>query len=344
MGHGFWAGAVAALAMLSVCETATAQATSVVRSEVPIREVVLSDGARRYAVSIIVGATKIEAGLDTGSSGLRVLPVTLGAADAKTTLKRSSISYGSGAKLDGMVGEATVRIGDLSQTIDIQLISAVGCVANKPDCPTNKVELMHYGIQGDGLKGEGFKAILGINMGDVEIKTPLAALGAARWIVELPIPGSGKSGRLILNPSDAELADYTLHKIDPAFARAGGMHDAIPACLINIGTKQQFCAPTLLDCGAPGVEVINGLTGKPWPNETPAVLVFTEGDKVKRSITFVVGQKAQASRLTFRQNTQIRYPQIHAGILPYFALSVAYDPAAGVVGLKPRPDTNVPAN
>jgi hypothetical protein len=344
MGRNLRTGAVTALVMFGVVETAASQSAASPRSEVQIREVTLSDGARRYAVSIMVGTTKIEAGLDTGSSGLRILPSMLDVADAATTSKHSSISYGSGAKLDGVVGEAMVKIGDLSQKIDVQLISDVSCVANKPACHANNVDLKHYGIQGDGLKGEGFKAILGINMGDVEIRTPLAALDAARWIVELPIPGSGKSGRLILNPSDAELAGYTLHKIDPVFAKAGGMHDAIPACLINIGTKQQFCAPTLLDCGAPGVEVINGLAGQPWPNGASAALAFTEGDKVKRSVTFAVGQKAQASRLTFRQNPQIRYPQIHAGILPYFAFSVAYDSATGVIGLKPRADANMQVN
>ena len=70
-----------ALALVSAAE-ASAHAQEPVRAKVPIREVILSDGAHRYGVPITVGATQIEAGLDTGSSGLRIVPNVVSASDA----------------------------------------------------------------------------------------------------------------------------------------------------------------------------------------------------------------------------------------------------------------------
>src|SRR4051794_9637325 len=94
-----------------------APAEPAARSEVPIREVVLSDGARRYSIPIQVGATAIEAGLDSGSSGLRILPGVLADTDAKAVGGSDSYSYGSGAELDGVVGRAQVAVGTLAAPI-----------------------------------------------------------------------------------------------------------------------------------------------------------------------------------------------------------------------------------
>ena len=52
--------------------------------------------------------------------------------------------------------------------------------------------LKDYGIASDGLPGEGFKAILGIDMARGRGRQPASRfLGARRWIVELPRPGEG---------------------------------------------------------------------------------------------------------------------------------------------------------
>src|ERR1041384_4252540 len=80
-----------------------AQAQSPPRAEVPIREVVLSDGERRYTIPISVGGTAIEAGLDTGSTGLRILPNTLAASDAVDGGGNDRYSYGAGTEFRGEV-------------------------------------------------------------------------------------------------------------------------------------------------------------------------------------------------------------------------------------------------
>jgi hypothetical protein len=57
--------------------------TAAIRVEVPIREVVLSDGVRRYGVPVKIGSQDALAGLDTGASGLRLMPDAPGRGDER---------------------------------------------------------------------------------------------------------------------------------------------------------------------------------------------------------------------------------------------------------------------
>ncbi|CAN5293632.1 hypothetical protein BH09PSE2_BH09PSE2_24850 [soil metagenome] len=332
---------LALLLALASAGSAADRAEAQVRAEVPIRVVVLSDGARRYAVPITVGGTAIEAGLDTGSSGLRILPGVLADSDARPGSQGDSYAYGSGAKLAGVIGSAVVAVGGIARETKVQLIRTVGCTPNLPRCPASRVALADYGIQGDGLMGEGFKAILGINMADAKIPSLFSSLGVRRWIVDLPRPGEGVPGRIVLNPTDGEVADYARLHVLPQFGRQpGGLHDAVAGCLKNMGTGQTLCGAVLMDCGAPGVTVEVRDTGPRWPAQTPASLILAEAGNPVAAATFETDQRAQASHLTFRDghDGEGNGPQaIYAGLLPYFAWSVLYDPAAGVVGVKPRP-------
>lgn len=310
------------------------------RAEVPIKEVVLSDGTRRYAITVTVGATPIEAGVDTGSTGLRILPNTLGPTDARAGSRTAPYAYGSGVKLDGISAQATVAIGAASAPIEVELVEHVGCTEAKPRCPATRVSAADYGIQGDGLPKEGFKAIIGINMARADAETPLRALGARRWIVELPRPGEGVPGRLILNPTDDEAAGYAPLKIIAAFRdQHGGLHDAVPGCLVNRATQKRACGAVLLDSGAPGLGLANGgLGGQPWPENTPGLLVFAdEHGHAVAGESFTVGLRAHASHLGFSEDAHVPGTVIYAGLMPYFAFSVLYDPEAGAVALKPRP-------
>ncbi len=313
------------------------------RSEVPIREVVLSDGARRYAVPITVGETAIDAGLDTGSSGLRILPGVLADTDAKATSQGDSYAYGSGAKLDGVTGSATVTVGGIARQTRVQLVRTVGCTPNLPRCPASRIPLSDYGIQGDGLKGEGFKAILGINMADAKIPSLLSSIGVRRWIVDLPRPGEGTPGRIVLNPTDEEVAGYARLHVLPQFGRQeGGLHDAVAGCVKNMRSGQTLCGAVLMDCGAPGLTVEVKNTGSVWSPQTPASLILAEAGKPVAAATFETDRRPQASHLTFRDghDGEGNGPQaIYAGLLPYFAWSVLYDPAQGTVGVKPRVPT-----
>lgn len=76
---------IVALLLTLVASGAHAEPAAAQRAEVTVREVVLSDGMRRYAVPIRVGATDILAGLDSGSTGLRILPNVLKPGDVQPT-------------------------------------------------------------------------------------------------------------------------------------------------------------------------------------------------------------------------------------------------------------------
>ena len=192
------------------------------RSEIPIREVVLSDGERRYGVSIKVGGTTIEAGLDSGSTGLRILPGILAEADAKGGGESDRYSYGAGTQFDGEVGTGTLTIGDLSGQSTMQLIKVVGCRSDSPHCPASRIPLSQFGIQGSGLPGEGFRAILGVNMANADVASPFIAIGAKHWIIELPRPNSGQTGKIILDPDDNDVQGFTLMSIVSAYRQQKG--------------------------------------------------------------------------------------------------------------------------
>ncbi len=229
-----------------------------------------------------------------------------------------------------------MAFGAVTGRAKFQQIDKVGCRAGFGTCPAAKVKPAEFGIQGSGLPGEGFKAILGINMASDEAPNPLMALGVKRWIIELPLPGEGKPGRLVLNPTDAEVADYKLFPISAEFSdRRGGLHDAIEGCLVNQQTKRSYCGPTDLDTGAPGVQVATPGAADAWRPQTPVTMAFYDKGKAVLAADFTVGQ-TPGSRMSVRPEPRAPGARIYLGILPYFAYSVLYDPAAKAVGLKAR--------
>jgi hypothetical protein len=311
-----------------------------VRAEAPIREVALSNGDRRYAVPIRIGGTALDAGLDTGSSGLRVLQRAVPPEALRPSGRGSSYSYGAGAKLDGVVARADVSMGELTGATEVELVRHVGCSGDKPHCAAGSIPVEQYGIQGDGLPGEGFGAILGANMASAEIPSLLAGIGARRWIVELPRPGEPGPGRLVLNPSDAEVQGFVRLPIAQRYAdRQGGMHDGVSGCLRDEGSGRHVCGTVLLDTGAPGIRVLApDAPVPPWPEGTPATLTFMGRDGRPAAVErLVIGRREHASRLTAERQDAAPAPAIFAGLSPYFAFTVLYDPQHGEIGLKPRP-------
>ncbi len=141
------------------------------RVELPIREVDLSDGMRRYAVTLDIDGKPIEAALDTGSSGLRVLAPRL--SDSAQAAKGHSSSYGyrSGAEFKGQDIKLPIAMGAISANAELMRVDAIGCRREKPSCPMGGADLRNFGIMGDMLPGQGFAAIIGtaVNSNDIEI-------------------------------------------------------------------------------------------------------------------------------------------------------------------------------
>lgn len=311
------------------------------RSEVPIRQSVLSNGALRYSIPIRVGSRDLEAVLDTGSGGLRILPGVLGPADADATTTPEIYGYASGSRYEGVVGRTLLTVGGLQGPAPIHLIHAIGCFAELPNCPASRVPLALYGIASDGLPKEGFRVILGTDLSLGQVGNPLAALGVRRWIVVLPRPGETAPGRLILNPAQAEIEGFALVPLSATYAqqRGGALHDAIPGCLSNDVTRARACGPVLLDTGSPSLRVANARLPA-WPDGAPATLILfgpTGAEAIRAGLR--VGDPSHGARLTFRDDPHSPGVAIYAGVAPYLAYEVLYDMRRQQIGLKPRPPT-----
>lgn len=291
------------------------------RAELPVRLVDLPNGDRRFATSLMIDGHEIEVGIDTGSTGLRVLPRGLGSeADAR---KRPKItySYGVGTAFEGQAITVPVAAGVLVGFVKLMSITAVGCAANHPECPVAHIDLSTYGIQGDGIAGRGFAAILGIRLKRDEIENPFAQLGVRRWIVELP-RSAGEHGRIVLNPDDAEVAGY---------ARVGVDSDGTtPGCLIG---PDKVCGRAFFDSGAAGLRVIRAANFRPWSNGTAATISVGTGSGAQ-SMKVTIGRRDQASALLYVPGTADT--RLSLGFAPYFQWSVLYDNEHHQIGVKRR--------
>ncbi len=314
-----------------------AQDAAPARVELPLRDVVLSNKAHRYAVPITVGGVAMDAGLDTGSVGLRILGRAVTSAQLDKTSHQTTYSYDSGTRLRGVIAHAAIAFGALTGPATVDIVQTVDCRADISDCPAAHADPATFGIQGDGLPGEGFPAILGINMGDNDVPNPLTRLGVKRWIVELPKPGDTTPGKLILNPTADETTGYVMFPIIQGLGDSrGGAHDAVDGCLVDVTTHKTVCGALILDSGAPGIRLATAERQKPWADDDAAQLAFVKDGKPALVANFTIGRRDQASSFTTEEKPELRVPHLYAGLLPYFAFDVLYDPEHGRIGLKPR--------
>jgi hypothetical protein len=260
--------------------------------------------------------------------------------DSTTTSRADTYHYGSGVELSGHIGQARVSIGgqDTDAAIPVQLVEAKRCLPGKPCQGAAALSLDDYGLGGDGIAHAGFKAIIGVSMGEAPAINPLTRIGDRAWIIVLPRPQEASDGELTLNPTSEDRAGYAPLAVDPQFAGAqGNFHDAIPGCLARESGGPKLCGPTVLDTGAPGVKVDLGAHDRPLrltPGE--AALIAFEGPGGRPvGARFVVARGAGAFVAETAGDGHPR-TRIGAGILPFFAFSVLYDDKAGKVGLKPR--------
>lgn len=331
--------AVAAMAAPPIAAAATPAAE---RIEIPIKLVEQADHNLRFSIPITVGGAPVEAMLDTGSGGLRLLAGAVPDGAVAPTGRRSVATYGSGVRLIGEAARASIGVGPATVELPVEMTRKIECVSEKPRCPASKVEPERYRIGGDARRGEGFAAILGIGLRPADTPNPLAHIGDGRWIVELPRPGSAAPGRLVLNPTEAEQKGFILHQL-PAAARrdaVGGpawRDNQVPACVLNLDAGTSECAPAMLDTGALGFRFARREDPKPaWPAGVRAAIAFKlDGDR----------QIEDRFTTNSRPGTRVRYARpttddfaegLNAGFYPYFAFDVLYDAKSGQIGLRPR--------
>lgn len=311
------------------------------RVEIPIHASRLASGAERFSVEIRIGGVPVEAMLDTGSAGLRVLSAGAAGAVTQPTGRKTQGTYGSGVRLVGEGARTTVEFGPLKSDTTIELISKAECVEEKPNCPASRIAQNRYRIGGDAERGEGFVAILGVGLRRSDSPNPLRRLGNGRWIVILPLP-SEREGKLILNPTEADLAGYQTIALDPQprpdpDGAPTWWDNHLRGCVTDVDAKAPTCMPTMLDSGAPGFRITVNADPKPnWRQGTHvAFAVVTAGDKVLQA-PFTVGE-APGTAVRYARPTTDKFPEeINAGFYPYFAFAVSYDSKAGKIGLKPR--------
>jgi hypothetical protein len=328
-----------------------------IRTEVPIQQITLSDGTIRYWIPVKIGNTSVNTLLDSGTTGLRILPGAISGSDApKGQIDRLTVA--SGTVLVGEVTSGTIQIGSISGLSPFQSIKKIECVFRASTCPSAHVPFEEYGLGAEGLPGEGFHAIIGVKAGLSSLANPLLAIGVTRWIIELPRPGDSTPGKLVLNPRDDEAGDYVYIPVGgphtfgmpDVFTHIRGnitkperdvlLPDAMGGCL-QIESGAKACGALTFDTGYPAVDVINGpisVSQGALPENTKAELTIFDGNEPRAATSFEAGIKAQASQVFVTKHGPQNFGTvIFAGAVPYFAFDVLYESNRNRIGLKPRP-------
>ena len=335
------------LALAAVLLGPAIPARAAERVDVPVHLTVLPNGDPRYSVPVTVGGgPPVEAELDTGSFGLRVLKGALKPTQYQATALHRSYAFGGGAKFDGVLARAVVGVGSALTPAPVlfHLVERVGCAEGRPGCAAAKVKAEDYRIAGDGIPGQGFQAILGLSLrraaDEDSAQNPLVAAGPRSWILTLPRPGSPEPGHLIIDPDESERAGFATVKLgrqgDLSDRLAGWADAALPGCLVEDG-GERFCGRTLIDSGAPGLSVatdtVEGPT--PWGAGRHARIEIGGADG-PLAVPFTSGADYASRVLLHPRRGPEGGTDISVGSLPFLSYAVLYDADAGTMGFKPR--------
>ena len=300
-----------------------AVAAEAMRSEIPITQVRGVNGRSYYFISVTVGeAAPFPALLDSGSTGLRLLPGLVAPADVEMTGRENSYGYSTGSVFVGEVARARITLGSVTGQARVQMIQKAGCRAEKPDCPVARVPVAQFTFGREGVGGDQ-RARIGVGLGTTDdIDNPLATIGNGQWIIELPRPDDVQPGRLILNPTAAEMAGFTRVSVN----RDGEMS----GCVTQADTR--ICGRVLPDTGGNGLVVEARVRPGSflWSDGTSAALEM-DAVKIPFQVRHVPGTpEALHWAQTNRPETRI------AGVLPFIGYAVLFDARTHEIGFKPR--------
>lgn len=301
------------------------------RVELPISQSVNRGGWIRYSVPVKLGSQTVEAMLDTGSVGLRILPGVLAASDMQASSHDDHYGYGSGVELRGVVAEGTLSLGPVAGSVHFQNVQTVGCTDLVPHCAAENRDPSQFGIGGDGVSGQGYKAIFGTNLTTAEIDHPLQEIGITSWIVILPRPGESGPGKLILDPSEEERAGFTMLSLPDR--RAG----YLPGCLMaDAKPDEKACGRVVFDTGAPGLNLVTADPPAffPWPRGT-VVDLLVEDDAHQRAGIRFAANTAPSYAVRANRATKAPFTRIN-GATPFLSYAILFDAKARKIGLKAR--------
>jgi hypothetical protein len=243
------------------------------RVAVPISAHRSSFGYMYMTVPVTIGSTTIEAILDTGSPGLRVLPGALQAYDYTQRETPSEITYSSGERVVGRVATGVVKVGAASTGvgIDFTLADEVVCDVSKPTCGAQGADAQTYGFLQERSDGAtGYKAILGVSLrgpighpfGSDGVFSPLAQMGRSSFVVQITHERGVGTGWLIINPDardDGGWVRFDLKRQSAALALGVSTwyDQSLYGCLIDQSNQRQQCSPLMLDTGSPSMTLFS---------------------------------------------------------------------------------------
>lgn len=307
------------------------------RVEIPISQARFSNGPPRYSIPVALeGGAPIDAMLDTGSTGLNVLPSVEIASKPDRSARPARTSYRNGVVLTGVTAPTKVSLsGQLEVTAAVSRIQTVTCATDKPACPAAAVAPADYRI-GATNPTEGFKAIIGVGLRAGAADNPLTKIGGQAWIVVLPRAGDPGPGKLILNPSPEERARFTLFQLPRDPRGTGWADNAVPACLTD-DKAAPLCGPALLDSGAPSIVYISRTPPQTtWDRGAQLGLTFGPPAASVLKQSFTVGRGPGTRVEVQPPPANLPWEGLNLGALPFYEWAVLYDAKTGVVGLAPR--------
>lgn len=330
------------LAGLSLATAAWAGPPETRRLEIPIKAVRLADGDMRFTVTVSIGGgPPFEAMIDSGSKGLRLTP-SLAESQASLYVKSGrvvSTRFASGLITRGEIATADVSVGGAAPaSVTIQAIDGLSCMVERPRCGIGgPPELFRIGGVGPT---DGFEAVLGIGLRLNSFGNPLSATASGQWIVILPRPGEPGPGKLILNPTAADKAGFTLFQLksvdSPDPDNPGWLDEELTACLVSEISPRRWCGEAVLDTGAPNIYLHVEAEPPAWRRDEPIKVELGQGE---RRLTFRYRMDQGPGAALYRiRPAGPETEKVNLGILPYYYYAVYYDGRGGVIGLKPRPE------
>ncbi|HEX5463054.1 MAG TPA: aspartyl protease family protein [Steroidobacteraceae bacterium] len=310
---------------------------------VPIDQTVLHDGAIRYSIDMRIDGRPLRVMLDSGSTGLRLMPRAVARLGLKTGDLRK-YAFSSGVALWGSTVRVQAAIGaSAAAAVPAQAVDLVTCEPRRPDCPASWQMSAGFRIGADDpdeVVSRGFLAILGVGLQPADLPNPLAIIGGGRWVIDLPLPGDRHPGRLVLDPAEQELGSYETFPLEPTAGRVAGWQDTIPGCLLRKENRDAICGRMLLDTGSTGFQVLSPRLYGParWPAGSRVELVFRPKGGSGVGFEFRSGRLSAAtvSMDSVNPGRNADPPPIDCGVMPYYYFSVAYDDVTGAIGLKAR--------
>ena len=320
-------------------------------ADVPLRIDYLN-GDIAFVTKVKIGATEVEALVDTGSSGLRVVDGVVPAGDLATRTDTAvQAAYGSGTVVTGVVATANVTLGGLvtAAPIKIEVVTDVHCTDAKPNCPVASTTIDQFAFKGGA--GGTYKAIIGVGMrngpNSQQVANPIAQLPTKpAFLIDVGAYGT-TTGVLRIGPTPAQVAAFKTitHAALPngvALDNGVGAFDdrQNPICVVNTTQNKTFCLPALLDSGNGTTDIdasaAAGNGNIPIGNAVTVTLLSmadpTSAPLGSYSVTVASPPKAGLDKFVIAQDAS---DSINIGTAVFFRFQVYFDQVDGIEGVAP---------